>query len=160
MAYLYGMVSLVLTTFPVLREQKYHESVGTGSLNHISLAPWVLSRQPIIRRSERQDLYPPQKAQQQQQHRVSRMCGPYGSGGFTCACRAVHLRVERSIRDALGRSQHRAGDLLRRHNRQLSVRPDLPCGYVPEICSQCSGFGDGFEKLGWVRLPAFRAVYV
>lgn len=37
MAYLYGMVYLVLSTFPGLWEKKYGESVGIGGLNYISL---------------------------------------------------------------------------------------------------------------------------
>lgn len=37
MAYLYGMMYLVLSTFPTLWEEVYHESVGIGGLNYISL---------------------------------------------------------------------------------------------------------------------------
>jgi multidrug resistance protein len=37
MAYLYGLMYLVLSTFPTLWEQNYHESVGIGGLNYISL---------------------------------------------------------------------------------------------------------------------------
>jgi hypothetical protein len=37
MAYLYGLMYLVLSTFPALWTNKYHESVGTGGLNYISL---------------------------------------------------------------------------------------------------------------------------
>jgi hypothetical protein len=36
-AYLYGLIYLVLSTFPTLWETKYHESVGIGGLNYISL---------------------------------------------------------------------------------------------------------------------------
>ena len=38
MAYLYGLMYLVLSTFPVLWTERYHESVGIGGLNYISLA--------------------------------------------------------------------------------------------------------------------------
>ena len=38
MAYLYGLMYLVLSTFPILWTQRYHESIGVGGLNHISLA--------------------------------------------------------------------------------------------------------------------------
>jgi len=37
MAYLYGLMYLVLTTFPALWVEKYHESVAIGGLNFISL---------------------------------------------------------------------------------------------------------------------------
>jgi MFS family permease len=37
MAYLYGLMYLVLSTFPTLWETEYHESVGIGGLNYISL---------------------------------------------------------------------------------------------------------------------------
>jgi multidrug resistance protein len=37
MAYLYGLMYLVLSTFPGLWENTYHESVGIGGLNYISL---------------------------------------------------------------------------------------------------------------------------
>ncbi|KAF4611317.1 hypothetical protein G7Y89_g15696 [Cudoniella acicularis] len=37
MAYLYGLMYLVLSTFPRLWETSYHESVGIGGLNYISL---------------------------------------------------------------------------------------------------------------------------
>lgn len=37
MAYLYGIMYLVLSTFPTLWEDVYHESVGIGGLNYISL---------------------------------------------------------------------------------------------------------------------------
>jgi len=37
MAYLYGLMYLVLSTFPSLWETEYHESVGIGGLNYISL---------------------------------------------------------------------------------------------------------------------------
>ena len=38
MAYLYGLMYLVLSTFPILWTQRYHESIGIGGLNYISLA--------------------------------------------------------------------------------------------------------------------------
>lgn len=37
MAYLYGLMYLVLSTFPSLWENTYHENVGIGGLNYISL---------------------------------------------------------------------------------------------------------------------------
>ncbi|KAF2757377.1 MFS multidrug transporter [Pseudovirgaria hyperparasitica] len=37
MAFLYGIMYLVLSTFPTLWEQRYHESIGIGGLNYISL---------------------------------------------------------------------------------------------------------------------------
>jgi multidrug resistance protein len=37
MAYLYGLMYLVLSTFPTLWENVYHESIGIGGLNYISL---------------------------------------------------------------------------------------------------------------------------
>ncbi|KAG0652879.1 Efflux pump vrtL [Hyphodiscus hymeniophilus] len=37
MAYLYGLMYLVLSTFPALWEREYSESVGIGGLNYISL---------------------------------------------------------------------------------------------------------------------------
>lgn len=37
MAYIYGLMYLVLSTFPALWTEQYHESVGIGSLNYISL---------------------------------------------------------------------------------------------------------------------------
>lgn len=37
MAYLYGLMYLVLSTFPTLWENTYHENVGIGGLNYISL---------------------------------------------------------------------------------------------------------------------------
>ncbi|KAI4165240.1 MAG: hypothetical protein LQ342_001108 [Letrouitia transgressa] len=37
MAYLYGLMYLVLATFPVLWSTRYHESVGIGGLNYISM---------------------------------------------------------------------------------------------------------------------------
>ena len=37
MAYLYGLMYLVLSTFPKLWETNYHESVGIGGLNYVSL---------------------------------------------------------------------------------------------------------------------------
>lgn len=37
MAYLYGLMYLVLSTFPTLWEQRYGESIGIGGLNYISL---------------------------------------------------------------------------------------------------------------------------
>jgi MFS family permease len=37
MAYLYGLMYLVLSTFPTLWTGEYHESVGIGGLNYISL---------------------------------------------------------------------------------------------------------------------------
>lgn len=38
MAYLYGLMYLVLSTFPILWTEHYHESIGIGGLNYISLA--------------------------------------------------------------------------------------------------------------------------
>src|ERR1700712_4137717 len=37
MAYLYGMLYLMLSSFPSLWKNVYHESVGIGSLNYIAL---------------------------------------------------------------------------------------------------------------------------
>ena len=37
MAFIYGLLYLVLSTFPVLWERVYHESIAIGSLNYISL---------------------------------------------------------------------------------------------------------------------------
>ena len=37
MAYLYGTMYLVLSTFPVIWSDSYHESIGIGGLNYISL---------------------------------------------------------------------------------------------------------------------------
>lgn len=37
MAYMYGLMYLVLSTFPTLWTETYHEAVGVGSLNYISL---------------------------------------------------------------------------------------------------------------------------
>ena len=37
MAYIYGLMYLVLSTFPPLWEKRYHESVGIGGLNYISM---------------------------------------------------------------------------------------------------------------------------
>ena len=37
MAYLYGIMYLVLSTFPGLWVSRYHESIGIGGLNYISL---------------------------------------------------------------------------------------------------------------------------
>ena len=37
MAYLYGLMYLVLSTFPSVWEGVYHESVGIGGLNYLSL---------------------------------------------------------------------------------------------------------------------------
>ena len=37
MAYIYGLMYLVLATFPVLWTERYHESVGIGGLNYISM---------------------------------------------------------------------------------------------------------------------------
>ncbi|KAL8806845.1 MAG: hypothetical protein Q9182_001105 [Xanthomendoza sp. 2 TL-2023] len=37
-AYLYGLVYLVLSTFPVLWTERYHESIGIAGLNYISIA--------------------------------------------------------------------------------------------------------------------------
>ena len=38
MAYLYGVLYLILSTFPILWTERYHESIGIGGLNYISLA--------------------------------------------------------------------------------------------------------------------------
>lgn len=38
MAYLYGLMYLVLSTFPTLFQETYHENVGIAGLNYISLA--------------------------------------------------------------------------------------------------------------------------
>lgn len=37
MAYLYGLMYLMLSTFPILWTERYHQSVGIGSLNFISM---------------------------------------------------------------------------------------------------------------------------
>lgn len=37
MAYLYGLMYLVLSTFPTLWEKDYHMSIGIGGLNYLSL---------------------------------------------------------------------------------------------------------------------------
>lgn len=37
MAYIYGLMYLVLSTFPGLWEDQYHETIGIGGLNYISL---------------------------------------------------------------------------------------------------------------------------
>ena len=37
MAYLYGLMYLVISSFPTLWEDQYHESIGIGGLNYISL---------------------------------------------------------------------------------------------------------------------------
>ena len=37
MAYLYGLMYLVLSTFPVLWTDKYHEGLGVGGLNYVSI---------------------------------------------------------------------------------------------------------------------------
>ena len=37
MAYLYGLMYLVISSFPTLWETQYHESIGIGGLNYISL---------------------------------------------------------------------------------------------------------------------------
>ncbi|KAF2679475.1 MFS general substrate transporter [Lentithecium fluviatile CBS 122367] len=38
MAYLYGLMYLMLSTFPILWTERYHQSVGIGSLNFIAMA--------------------------------------------------------------------------------------------------------------------------
>ena len=38
MAFVYGTIYLVLSTFPVLWSERYHESIGIGGLNYLSLA--------------------------------------------------------------------------------------------------------------------------
>jgi multidrug resistance protein len=38
LAFLYGMIYLVLSTFPTLWSEVYHESIGIGGLNYISLS--------------------------------------------------------------------------------------------------------------------------
>ena len=38
MAYIYGLTYLVLSTFPRLWTERYHESIGIGGLNYLSLA--------------------------------------------------------------------------------------------------------------------------
>jgi MFS family permease len=37
MAFIYGLMYLILSTFPVLWTERYHESIGIGSLNYVSL---------------------------------------------------------------------------------------------------------------------------
>ena len=37
LAYLYGLMYLLLTTFPALWTERYHETIGVGGLNYISL---------------------------------------------------------------------------------------------------------------------------
>ncbi|KAI9835397.1 MAG: hypothetical protein M1819_002315 [Sarea resinae] len=37
MAYLYGLMYLVLSTFPTLWSEEYHETIGVGGLNYVSL---------------------------------------------------------------------------------------------------------------------------
>lgn len=37
MAYIYGVMYLVLSTFPVLWSEKYHQSLGIGGLNYVAL---------------------------------------------------------------------------------------------------------------------------
>ena len=37
LAYLYGLVYLLLTTYPALWTERYHESIGVAGLNYISL---------------------------------------------------------------------------------------------------------------------------
>lgn len=36
-AYLYGLMHVVLTTFPTMWQDRYHESVSVGGLNYIAL---------------------------------------------------------------------------------------------------------------------------
>ena len=42
MAYLFGVLYLILSTFPLLWTERYHESIGIGGLNYISLALGLL----------------------------------------------------------------------------------------------------------------------
>lgn len=42
MAYLFGVLYLILSTFPLLWTEHYHESIGIGGLNYISLALGLL----------------------------------------------------------------------------------------------------------------------
>ena len=50
LAYVYGLMYLVVATFPLLwtSPDYYNESVGIGGLNYISLAVGFVSRRPFV----------------------------------------------------------------------------------------------------------------
>jgi multidrug resistance protein len=52
MAYLYGLMYLVLSTFPTLWTDVYHESIGIGGLNYISLGLGLFLGAQICARSQ------------------------------------------------------------------------------------------------------------
>ena len=54
LAFLYGVIYLVLSTFPRLWDEKYHQSIGTGGLNYLSLGiGFFLASQTCARLQDR-----------------------------------------------------------------------------------------------------------
>lgn len=143
MAYLYGLMYLVLSTFPILWEQQYHESIGIGglvrtivpresldvrltdSLPELHL-PWrrLHPRHSNLRAAERQNLPPPQGPLRRGQAGI-----PHSSDDSRLlprSHRSLHLRLVSTIHNALDRPKHRGSNLRRRCYHWFSMHPDLP----------------------------------
>jgi multidrug resistance protein len=103
MAYLYGLMYLMLSTFPLLWSDRYHESVGIGSLNFISMGlGFFIGTQTRV------------------------PCPDNDSGVVFGADRPLLVRVECSGGSPLDSAEYRSVHILCRYHRKLPVYPDVP----------------------------------
>jgi MFS family permease len=158
MAYLYGLMYLVLSTFPGLWENGYHESVGIGGFNYISLGVgFFLGTQsaPRVKTSSTARLKKRNDGVGKPEFRVPLMIPgallvPIGLFiyGWT-----VNTTRTGSSRTSAQRSSPRASSSGSSVSRRISLMHTRGMRRVRWGC-------DGAEEFGGLRIPAFCAVYV
>lgn len=173
MAYLYGLMYLMLSTFPRLWTGQYRMSAGIGSLNFISMgAGFFLGTQitaplndMLYRRLKRRN-----NGVGKPEFRVPIMVPasllvPAGLFWYGWSAQAdLHWIVStlfytpirhhrRSANDFLDAEYWRSAVLRRRHHR-IPVYPDLPCRQLHSICGQRHCSRNRAPESGGFRVPA------
>lgn len=180
MAFIYGLMYLVLTTYPNVWEGVYGQSVGIGGLNYISLGiGFFVGAQTVARMNDY--LYRRLKEKNGGKGRPefrAPMILPgailvpagifmYGWGAevstiysrSSLTSRILTLTISTGSRP-LDRPQHWRGALRRRHNRQLPVYTDLYRRQLFDIRRLRCGVCDRAAVAGGIWVSALRKSHV
>ena len=177
MAYLYGLMYLVLSTFPILWEKDYHMSIGIGGLNYLSLglgfflgvqicaplsdkvSPTHSISAPNIIQLILQDIHPPKNTQQwKRQTRVP--CAIDVRRCSSCPHRSLLVWLERAAPPPLDHAEHRRLHILRRLDHRTPGYTDIHRGLVHALCCERDCRGGRIAEFGGLWVPALRALYV
>lgn len=179
MAFIYGTIYLVLSTFPTLWTGKYGESIGIGGLNYISLGVgFFLGTQICAPCQDR--IYRAMKKRNngvgKPEFRVPLMIPgslfvPAGLFiyGWTAQAKThwIFPNSKTSVILQLGKAQ--CTDLVcsswsravrRRYYYSLPMHPNLHRRRIHSLCGICYWSCDRVTKLSCLQLPSIRAVYV